>query len=100
MLFLKSYCKEGGEYCPKNDGKLAVYSRDFKSISNLILYMLKQKIRESKDLQSRMLGKVEIELFSVFCSYALLLALLYMFLLLVVQGEWEKKLPLLGFLVQ
>ena len=47
-----------------------------------------------------MLRKVEIELFSVFCSYALLLALLYMFLLLVVQGEWEKELPLLGFLVQ
>ena len=62
--------------------------------------MLKQNIRESKDLQSRMLGKVEIELFYVFCSYALLLALLYMFLLLVVQGEWEKELPLLGFLVQ
>ena len=40
--------------------------------------------------------KVEIELFSVFCSHALLLALLYMFLLLVVQGEWGKELPLLG----
>ena len=62
--------------------------------------MLKRKQRESKDLQSRMLRKVEIELFYVFCSYALLLALLYMFLLLVVQGEWEKELPLLGFLVQ
>ena len=99
MLFLKSYCKEGGEYCPKNDGKLVVYSRDFKSISNLILYMLKQKLRESKDLQSWMLGKVEIELFSVFFSHALLLALLYAFVLLVVQGEWEKELPLLGFLV-
>ena len=47
-----------------------------------------------------MLGKVEIELFSVFCSHALLLALLYVFLLVVVQGEWEKELPLLGFLVQ
>ena len=45
-------------------------------------------------------SKVEIELFSVFCSHALLLALLYVFLLLVVQGEWEKELPLLGFLVQ
>ena len=65
-----------------------------------MLYMLKQKLRESKALQSRMLGKVEIELFSVFCSHVLLLALLYMFFLLVVQGEWEKELPLLGFLVQ
>ena len=65
-----------------------------------MLYMLKQKLRESKALQLRMLGKVEIELFSVFCSHALLLALLYMFLLLVMQGEWEKELSLLGFLVQ
>ena len=47
-----------------------------------------------------MLGKVEIELFSIFCSHALVLALLYMFLLLVVEGEWEKELPLLGFLIQ
>ena len=61
--------------------------------------MLKQKLRESKALQLRMLGKVEIELFSIFFSHALLLALLYVFLLLVVQGEWEKELPLLGFLV-
>ena len=64
-----------------------------------MLYMLKQKLRESKALQLRMLGKVEIELFSVFFSHALLLAFLYVFLLLVVQGEWEKELPLLGFLV-
>ena len=62
--------------------------------------MLKQKLRESKALQLRMLGKVEIDLFSVICSHALLLTLLYMYLLLVVQGEWEKELPLLGFLVQ
>ena len=65
-----------------------------------MLYMLKQKLRESKALQLRMLGKVEIELFSVFFSHALLLALLYVFLLLIVQSEWEKELPLLGFLVQ
>ena len=39
-----------------------------------MLYMLKQKLRESKALQLRMLGKVEIELFSVFCSHAWLLA--------------------------
>ena len=64
-----------------------------------MLYMLKQKLRETKALQLRMLGKVEIELFSVFFSHALVLALLYVFLLLVVQGEWEKELPLLGFLV-
>jgi len=39
-----------------------------------------------------------------FCSHALLLALPYIFLLLaillVVEGEWENELPLLGFLVQ
>ena len=42
--------------------------------------------------------KVEIELFFVFFSHAFILVLLYMLLLLVMLGEWEKGATFAGFL--